>query len=59
VGLEVLGRRDCLGEGEGWDAAAAGLMALGFLKSDGRAAGLIELGLPMSEGAALGLTPSG
>ena len=46
-------------DGESWEAAADGLMALGFLRSDGRAAGLMELGLPRSDGAALGLTPKG
>jgi hypothetical protein len=44
-------------EGDTWEAAAAGLMALGLVMSEGRAAGLIELGLPMSEGAALGFNP--
>ena len=41
-------------EGNGCEAAADGLIALGLPMSDGRAEGLIELGLPMSEGAALG-----
>ena len=46
-------------EGNGWDAAAAGLIALGLPMSEERAAGLIELGLAMSEGAALGFAPRG
>ena len=46
-------------EGETCDAAAAGLMALGWVMSEGRAAGLIELGLPMSEGGGTGVRPQG
>jgi hypothetical protein len=46
-------------EGNGWEAAAAGLIALGLPMSEARAAGLMELGLLMSEGAALGLAPRG
>ena len=46
-------------EGNGCEAAADGLIALGSPMSEGRAEGFIELGLPRSDGAALGFTPSG